>query len=156
MSESSKRLAQIAANLQIGKIRRHIFLCADQTEPHCTPRDVTIISWNYLTKRLADLGLLAGEHWPSIARRRTACGSVSMLPSPSSIRHRLRSRAIARVLLGSRSTESWLCESRAGLRLSRRAISSSTRCLHAAATPVTSTRLSVRTYGLSYCVLRRS
>ena len=27
------------------------------------PRDVTIISWNYLTKRLADLGLLAGEHW---------------------------------------------------------------------------------------------
>ena len=35
MSESSKCLAQIAANVQIGKIRRHIFLCADQTEPHC-------------------------------------------------------------------------------------------------------------------------
>jgi (2Fe-2S) ferredoxin len=62
MSESSKRLAQIAANLQLGKIRRHIFLCADQTEPHCAPRDVSIISWNYLKKRLADLGLLAGEH----------------------------------------------------------------------------------------------
>jgi len=62
MSESSERLAQIAANLQIGKIRRHIFLCADQTEPHCASRDVSIISWNYLKKRLADLDLLAGEH----------------------------------------------------------------------------------------------
>jgi hypothetical protein len=62
MSESSKCLAQIAANLQIGRIRRHIFLCADQTEPHCAPRDASIISWNYLKKRLADLGLLAGEH----------------------------------------------------------------------------------------------
>lgn len=66
MSESSKRLAQIAANLQIGKIRRHIFLCADQTEPHCAPRDVSIISWNYLKKRLADLGLLVGEHCESL------------------------------------------------------------------------------------------
>ena len=62
MSESSKRLAQIAANVQIGKIRRHIFLCAEETEPHCTPRDVTIIPWHYLTKRLVDLGLLADEH----------------------------------------------------------------------------------------------
>ena len=62
MPESSKRLAQIAANLQIGKIRRHIFLCADQTEPRCAPRETSIISWNYLKKRLADLGLQTGEH----------------------------------------------------------------------------------------------
>ena len=62
MPESSKRLAQIATNLQIGKIRRHIFLCADQTVPRCAPREASIISWNYLKKRLADLGLPAGEH----------------------------------------------------------------------------------------------
>ena len=59
--ESFERLVSIRENLQIGKIRRHIFLCADQTEPHCAPRDVSLVSWNYLKKRLAELGLMAGE-----------------------------------------------------------------------------------------------
>lgn len=60
-SEGAERLASIRDGLGIGKIRRHIFLCADQTEPHCAPRDVSLISWNYLKKRLAELGLTAGE-----------------------------------------------------------------------------------------------
>ena len=29
--------AEVAANLGIGRIRRHIFLCADQTKPQCAP-----------------------------------------------------------------------------------------------------------------------
>ena len=59
--DSVERLEQIRQNLCIGKIRRHIFLCADQTEPHCAPREVSLVSWNYLKKRLAELGLTAGE-----------------------------------------------------------------------------------------------
>ncbi len=55
------QLRTIAQNLHIGEIRRHIFLCADQTEPKCAPRDVSLVSWNYLKKRLAELGLLGGE-----------------------------------------------------------------------------------------------
>jgi (2Fe-2S) ferredoxin len=54
----TERLARIARSLQIGKVRRHIFLCADQTKPQCAPREVTIASWDYLKKRLAELGLL--------------------------------------------------------------------------------------------------
>lgn len=61
-SEDAARLASLREGLGIGKIRRHIFLCADQTEPHCAPREVSLISWNYLKKRLAELGLTAGEH----------------------------------------------------------------------------------------------
>ena len=57
-----KRLLQIAKNLEIAKIRRHIFLCADQTTPKCSTREDSLASWDYLKKRLAELGLLTGEN----------------------------------------------------------------------------------------------
>ena len=53
-------LAEIAANLGIGRLRRHIFLCADQTKPQCAPRESGLASWEYLKKRLAELGLTGG------------------------------------------------------------------------------------------------
>ena len=49
-------LTRIAEKLGIGKIERHIFLCADQTNPKCSPKDVSIVAWDYLKKRLAELG----------------------------------------------------------------------------------------------------
>lgn len=36
---------------------RHIFLCADQTKAKCCPKKVGLESWDYLKKRLAELGL---------------------------------------------------------------------------------------------------
>ena len=57
-----EHLVQIAQGLQIGNIRRHIFLCCDQTKPKCAPKEVGIESWEYLKRRLAELGLLAGDH----------------------------------------------------------------------------------------------
>ncbi len=53
-----ERLEQIARGLQIHTIRRHIFLCADQTKPKCCARDAGIEAWEYLKKRLAELGAL--------------------------------------------------------------------------------------------------
>ncbi len=61
-SEDSEKLQQKAADLQIGKIRRHIFLCADQTVPKCAPAEITNASWDFLKKRLAELGLTQGEY----------------------------------------------------------------------------------------------
>ena len=57
-----ERLEEVAKNLQIGKLRWHIFLCADQTKPKCASREVTNASWDYLKSRLAELGLLEGEN----------------------------------------------------------------------------------------------
>ncbi len=37
--------------------QRHIFLCADQTKPKCCPKKAGLESWDYLKKRLAELGL---------------------------------------------------------------------------------------------------
>ena len=62
MSESSKRLAQIAANLQIGKIRRHIFLCADRRSRIAPPKMSPSFP-GIICQSASDLGLLAGEHW---------------------------------------------------------------------------------------------
>ena len=49
-------------SLGIGGLRRHIFLCADQTKPKCAPCEVTNSSWDYLKKRLAETGLMQGEN----------------------------------------------------------------------------------------------
>jgi len=58
MMADLERLHQIAAGLQIPGIRRHIFLCADQTKPKCCSREAGIEAWEYLKKRLAELGVL--------------------------------------------------------------------------------------------------
>jgi len=59
-SEELIRLKTVAGNLGIGRIRRHIFLCADQTKPKCCSKETGIESWDYLKKRLAELGLMEG------------------------------------------------------------------------------------------------
>jgi (2Fe-2S) ferredoxin len=52
----------LAAVEQYGvrRIQRHIFLCADQTEPKCAPRERTLVAWDYLKRRLFELGLTGG------------------------------------------------------------------------------------------------
>ena len=54
----TERLVQIAAGLMIPQIRRHIFLCCDQTKPKCCSRESGLEAWEYLKRRLAELGLL--------------------------------------------------------------------------------------------------
>jgi (2Fe-2S) ferredoxin len=51
-----------ARQLGIGNIKRHIFLCAEQTKAKCAPVEETNASWDYLKKRLAETGLMQGEN----------------------------------------------------------------------------------------------
>jgi (2Fe-2S) ferredoxin len=53
----SERLTQLAAGLSIPQVRRHIFLCADQTKPKCCSKETGLESWDYLKRRIAELGL---------------------------------------------------------------------------------------------------
>jgi (2Fe-2S) ferredoxin len=59
--DSSERLENIVKQLKIKSIRRHIFLCADQTKPMCAPKEEGLASWNYLKRRLEELGLTRAE-----------------------------------------------------------------------------------------------
>jgi (2Fe-2S) ferredoxin len=54
MPESLNRRAEA---LGIEKTRRHIFLCADQTNDKCCSRAVSLESWDYLKTRITQLGL---------------------------------------------------------------------------------------------------
>jgi (2Fe-2S) ferredoxin len=51
------RLTDLAVSVGVPNARRHIFLCADQTNPKCCDRDRSIEAWEFLKKRLKQLGL---------------------------------------------------------------------------------------------------
>ena len=50
-------LKKLADDLGVNQIRRHIFLCADQTKPNCCTKEAGLESWNFLKQRLAELNL---------------------------------------------------------------------------------------------------
>ncbi len=48
-------LAQTVESAGISRIRRHIFLCADQTKPKCCGYEAGLAAWAYLKRRLREL-----------------------------------------------------------------------------------------------------
>jgi (2Fe-2S) ferredoxin len=69
--EERDHLEQVVAKLRIANIGRHIFICADQTTPKCAPREVGLESWDYLKRRLLELGLTQSE--PCAYRTKANC-----------------------------------------------------------------------------------
>ncbi len=56
--QSPRAIQQRAAEqLAIGQIRRHIFLCCDQTKPKCCDKQRSLAAWDFLKRRLEELGL---------------------------------------------------------------------------------------------------
>ncbi|MGH0029967.1 MAG: (2Fe-2S) ferredoxin domain-containing protein [Myxococcota bacterium] len=53
-----RMLVRKADELGVDRIRRHIFLCCDQTKPKCSVKEDGLASWEYLKRRLAELRLL--------------------------------------------------------------------------------------------------
>lgn len=55
----TERIEAIASGLSIGSgtLQRHLFLCADQTNPKCAPVDETNETWRYVKSRLNRLGM---------------------------------------------------------------------------------------------------
>ena len=66
--------AQVSA-LGINAIGRHIFLCCDQRKPKCSTREASLESWEYLKRRLRELGLAAGG---GVYRTKANCLQVCM------------------------------------------------------------------------------
>ena len=70
---NEKTLEKIRENVRdagIREIRRHIFLCADQSVPKCCPKKKGLEAWDHLKARLNELGL-AGSG--GIARTKANC-----------------------------------------------------------------------------------
>jgi (2Fe-2S) ferredoxin len=48
---------ELAESVGITSARRHIFLCSDQTTPKCCDKARGLAAWDYLKRRLKELGL---------------------------------------------------------------------------------------------------
>ena len=57
MNADLEKLSRVATGLGIGGLKRHIFICADQTKPKCCDKEAGIESWDHLKKLIAELGL---------------------------------------------------------------------------------------------------
>ena len=55
MAES---LVEIATRIGVPDARRHIFLCAEQTKPKCCDTERGVAAWDFLKRRLNELGLV--------------------------------------------------------------------------------------------------
>lgn len=55
--DPDQRLESIANALSVPNARRHIFLCADQTNPKCASREYTNELWRHLKTCLKQLGI---------------------------------------------------------------------------------------------------
>jgi (2Fe-2S) ferredoxin len=67
----SDPLADRKESLGLEHYGRHIFLCADQSEPKCAPKEKSLASWEYLKRRLKELRLT--EPAPLIYRSKVNC-----------------------------------------------------------------------------------
>jgi (2Fe-2S) ferredoxin len=55
--QCNRDLAICVQALGLATIQRHIFICADQTNPQCCSKEVSLEAWDYLKKRLKELKL---------------------------------------------------------------------------------------------------
>src|SRR5438552_16067523 len=65
------QLQSVANALGLQKYRRHIFLCADQTEPKCARKEIGLESWEFLKRRPKELNLAGPE--PLVYRSKVNC-----------------------------------------------------------------------------------
>jgi len=54
---SDESLQKIVTTIGIPVAKRHIFLCAEQTKPKCCDLERGVAAWDFLKKRLKELGL---------------------------------------------------------------------------------------------------
>ena len=71
MSDLKDELHRLIETLGVEKYKRHIFLCADQTEPKCAPKAAGLESWEFLKRRLKELNLVGPE--PLVYRTKANC-----------------------------------------------------------------------------------
>lgn len=64
-------LDAVSESLGLNHFQRHIFLCADQTEPKCAPREASLVSWEFLKRRLKELNLVGPQ--PLVYRTKANC-----------------------------------------------------------------------------------
>src|ERR1700684_710443 len=69
--ELTDELKAARDSLELESFQRHIFLCADQREALCAPRQQGLESWDFLKRRLKELNLVGPK--PLVYRTKANC-----------------------------------------------------------------------------------
>jgi (2Fe-2S) ferredoxin len=76
-------LEKVVAALSLDRYERHIFLCSSPDEPKCCAREAGVESWDFLKRRLKELGLGGPERVVHRTRanclRVCACGPIAVV-----------------------------------------------------------------------------
>jgi (2Fe-2S) ferredoxin len=76
MMAKDEALQKAVESLGLSRYEKHIFLCADQTEPKCCAKEAGLKSWEFLKRRLKELNL-AGPN-PLVFRTKANCLRVCL------------------------------------------------------------------------------
>lgn len=77
MAEIDEKNRRRAAQLKLPQVQRHIFLCADQSKAKCCDHAAGLAAWDFLKRRLNELGLEAAGSG-EIFRSKVNCLRVCM------------------------------------------------------------------------------
>lgn len=68
--EQRRKLRALADKAGLHRTQRHILLCCDQTNPKCCEKERSLVAWEYLKRRLRELGLSEAG---GVARTKANC-----------------------------------------------------------------------------------
>lgn len=71
----SDELRKMADILNLNGLKRHIFLCTEPSKPKCCAEEAGLASWDYLKRRLGQLGLADAG---GVGRTKANCLRVCM------------------------------------------------------------------------------